>query len=244
MIDRECRIQNTEYNGAADGSPVVHNPSSVFHRLSSVFYLLFSVFCLLLISGCQKPAEGPLLTDQIEQLTQEKAQLQRQIEQANTENNKLKSRVEVLSSLGPEGRLESFSPLKSIQIGRYTNFYDKDKDGKKEKLIVYVQPVDAEGDKVKAPGEVDVQLWNLNNSAGEALLGSWHVGPDELRKLWFATVVTINYRLTFDMPEAVKSFDEPLTVKVSFKDSLSGKTFEAQKVIKPEQTADDTQPNS
>jgi len=234
MIMKEHRIQNAEYNG---GSPVVH-------RLSFIFSLLFSVFCLLLVGGCQEPAQGPSLADQIEELTQEKAQLQRQIEQVDTENDELKSRVEVLSSLGGEKRIEDFSPIKSIAIGRYTNFYDKDKDGKKEKLIVYVQPLDAEGDKVKAPGQIDVQLWNLNNSAGEALLGSWHIGPDELRKLWFATVVTLNYRLTFDMPEAVESFAEPLTVKVAFKDSLSGKTFEQQKVIKPVQTADSSEPDS
>jgi len=209
----------------------------------SIFCLLVSVFCLLMLNGCRTPAEGPSLTDQIEQLTQEKAQLQRQIEQTNTENDELKSRVQVLSSLGGEARIENLSPLTSIKIGRYTNFYDKDKDGKKETFIVYIQPIDAEGDKVKAPGQIDVQLWNLNNSAGEALLGSWHVGPDELRELWFATIVTINYRLTFDMPDTVESFAEPLTVKVAFKDSLTGKTFEQQKVIKPVQTADSNEPN-
>ncbi|MFH1718025.1 MAG: hypothetical protein ABIF19_11775 [Planctomycetota bacterium] len=198
----------------------------------SIFSLLSSA-CILLLPGCQKPVEGPSPADQIEQLTQEKAQLQRQIEQTATENNELKGRVQVLSSLPGQARLESLSPVKSIDIGRYTNFYDKDKDGRKEKFIVYIQPIDADGDKVKAAGEVDVQLWNLNNADGKALLGSWHVGPDELKKLWFATIVTINYRLTFDIPEAVKSLDEPMTVKVTFKDHLTGKTFKEQKVIEP-----------
>jgi hypothetical protein len=253
MIMKENRIQSVktpreniecdERETRDDGCVAALRSSYIIHS-SIVLCLLFSVFCLLTFSGCQQSAEGPSLTDQIEQLTQEKAQLQRQIEQTNTENNELKSRVEILSSIGGENRIDDFSLVQDIKIGRYTNFYDKDKDGKKEKLIVYVQPIDAEGDKIKAAGEIDVQLWNLNNSAGEALLGSWQTGLEELRKMWFATVVTLNYRLIFDIPEAVVSFHEPLTVKVTFKDHLTGKTLEAQKVIEPSQTADNTEPNA
>ncbi len=65
------------------------------------------------------------------------------------------------------------------------------------------------------------------------MLAKWHVKPDELKKLWFDTVLTSNYRLAFDVNDIVKSFDKPLTVKVTFTDYLSGKVFEEQKIIKP-----------
>ena len=65
------------------------------------------------------------------------------------------------------------------------------------------------------------------------LLAQWQVGPKELKKLWFASLVTINYRLTFDVSEKVKTFDNPLTVKVIFTDYLTGKVFSRQKVINP-----------
>ena len=51
--------------------------------------------------------------------------------------------------------------------------------------------------------------------------------------MWFATLITINYRLVFDVPETVENLDVPLTVKVTFTDYLTGKIFKAQKVIKP-----------
>ncbi len=61
----------------------------------------------------------------------------------------------------------------------------------------------------------------------------WDVGPGELRKSWYKTVLAVNYRLTFDISDKVVSFDEPLTAKVTFTDYLSGKVFKDQRVIKP-----------
>jgi hypothetical protein len=135
--------------------------------------------------------------------------------------------------LPPEVRLEDLYDLQKIKITRYTNLYDKDKDGKKEELLVYIQPIDEEGDIVKATGAVDVQLWDLNKEDGHAQLGQWHVTPSQLKKLWFATLITINYRLPFDVADKITGDEKALAVKVTFTDYPSGKVFEEQKIIKP-----------
>jgi hypothetical protein len=184
--------------------------------------------------GCQNTSKEPPLAVQIKQLKEENTQLTRQIEQSANESKQLKKQIQVLSDLPEQARAENLYRLQRIEITRYTNFYDKDKDGQKEKLIVYIQPFDEEGDIVKATGAVDVQLWDLNKEADKALLGQWHVTPEQLKKLWFATLITINYRLTFDVAGKIDDFEEPLTVKVTFTDYLSGKVFEEQKVIKPQ----------
>jgi len=196
----------------------------------SIFCLLFSVFCFA--AGCEDAGSKSPLTEQISTLRREKIQLTHQIEQSETEKEQLKKQIQVLSNL-PEDRLENIYRPQRIKITRYTNLYDKDKDGRKEKLIVYIQPIDEEGDIVKASGAVDVQLWDLNKEDGQALLGQWHVKPNELKKLWFATLITINYRLTFDVADKIDKFEEPLTVKVTFTDYLTGRVFEEQMVIKP-----------
>jgi hypothetical protein len=195
--------------------------------------ILLAGCVLILAAGCESNSIGPTSEDQISALRQEKAELTRRLEQAETETGRLEKQIQVLSGLPRQVRPENIYNLKSIRITRYTNFYDKDKDGKKEKLIVYVKPMDEHGDIIKAAGAVDVQLWDLNKESGEAILGKWHVKPEELKKLWFATLLTINYRLTFDITDKVDKFDEPLTVKVAFTDYLSGRVFEEQKVIKP-----------
>jgi len=212
----------------------VRNQKSEVCLLSSVLCLLSSVFCLYFIAGCENAnsIKTPLV-EQIGNLTEQKTQLENQLEQTRAENKQLKKQMHVLSGLPGQVKGENLYRLGKIVIGGYTGFFDKDKDGEKEKLIVYIQPIDEEGDIVKATGAVDVQLWDLNKEEGQALLGQWHVKPGELKKLWFATLITINYRLTFDIADKVKSFDEPLTVKVTFTDYLSGKVFKEQEVIEP-----------
>jgi len=204
-------------------------------KLYSVRWTLYTIAAGCLLSaaaGCENGGKSPL-EEKVDTLRLEKRQLTRQIEQSEKEAEQLKKQIEVLSGLSPEVRLENLYDLRQIKITKYTNLYDKDKDGQKEKLIVYIQPIDEQGDIVKASGTVDVQLWDLNKKAGQALLGQWHVKPDELKKLWFATLVTINYRLTFDVADKIDKFEEPLTVKVTFTDYLSGKVFKEQQVIKP-----------
>jgi len=199
------------------------------------FCLLFSVFCLLhFTAGCEETgSRKPSLNKQVHLLEQQNTQLTRQIEQSGTEKEQLQKQIQVLSGLKPQLKPEDIYNLQKVRITRYTNLYDKDKDGKKEKLIVYIKPIDADGDVIKASGEADVQLWDLNKPEGQALLGQWTVKPDELKKLWFATLLTINYRLTFDVADKVDKFDEPLTVKVTFTDYLSGRVFKEQRVIEP-----------
>ncbi len=209
-----------------------------FSHFSSLLLTYFGLLSAILLSGCQDTRERDSLTAQVEQLTQEKTQLQRQIEQSEAQNKQLKEQVQVLAALPQEAKLENLRLLASIKIGRYSGFYDKDKDGRAEKLIIYVQPLDEEGDKIKAAGDVDVQLWDLSREARGALLGQWHVAPGELKKLWFDTLLTVNYRLSFDLPASIDPValaGDSLTVKVTFTDYLTGRVLTEQKAIKTQQ---------
>lgn len=189
---------------------------------------------MLLFAGCETTGtpKAPL-ADQIKQLTQEKTQLQNQFEKSKAENEQLKQQIQTLSNL-PEGvKPENIYSVHGIKITRYTNFYDKDKDGKKEKLIVYIQPVDQEGDVIKAAGDMDVQLWDLSKEDGHAQLGQWHITAEQLKKMWFKTLLAVNYRVILDVGGKVENYKDPLTVEVTFTDRLTGKVFKEQKVIKP-----------
>jgi hypothetical protein len=181
--------------------------------------------------GCES-GERVSLTEQIDTLRREKTSLERQIEQFEAERQQFKGQLRVLAGL--EGKtFENIYRVERVEVTRYTNLYDKDKDGRDEKLIVYIQPIDEQGDVVKATGEVDVQLWDLDRSAGEALLEKWHVGPGRLEQSWSATLLAINYRLVFDVSDELDAVEGPLTVKVTFTDYLTGKVFKEQKTIKP-----------
>ncbi len=200
---------------------------------AAIFVFLCPCALVYFAAGCEEASKKSTLAEECNLLKQEKTQLTHQIKQFESENEQLQKQIQVLSSLPEGARYENIYELQRVKISRYTDLYDKDNDGKKEELIVYIQPIDTDGDIIKATGAVDVQLWDLNKADGQALLGQWHVKPEEMRKLWFATLLTINYRLTFDVADKVNKFEEPLTVKVIFTDYLSGKVFKEQKVIKP-----------
>lgn len=184
--------------------------------------------------GCQDARQKETMAARIEELTQEKAQLQEQVTQTQAENQRLKEQVQVLSGLPEEAKIETIRRLESVKIGRFSGFYDKDKDGKKEKLIVYVEPTDQQGDRIKAAGTVDVQLWDLDKPQSDALLGQWHVPAEKLAREWFDTLLSTNYRCMFDIAGKVTDFSESLTVKITFTDYLTGRTFTDQTAIKPQ----------
>ncbi len=198
--------------------------------LPSALLLLSSI---VLLGGCGiGSARKKPLEIRIQEINREKTELTRDLEQCKAENFQLTEQIKALSAL-PGGKRVNPYKVSRIQVARYSNFYDKDNDGKREKLIVYFQPFDDQGDLFKAAGTADVQLWNLNNLNGQALLAEWKVDEPALHKLWVSGVVTTGYRLTFDAPAAVAPLVDPLTIKVTFTDYLSGEVFRDQVSIDP-----------
>ena len=206
----------------------INRKSKIKNRKSSV---LSVALCILSVAGCSNPKVKESPTIKIEQLTQENTKLTDQVEKLTSQNKDLKNQIKTLSGLPENIRFESIDRLGSIKIGRYTGFFDKNNDGKKETLIVYIQPIDKQGDIIKEFGSVEVQLWDLNKPENKALLDQWKIGLDELKKLWFATVVSSSFRLTFNVADIIENLQGPLTVKVTFTDYLTGKVFTKQKVI-------------
>ena len=211
-----------------------------------MFLVRRSLFVVSLVSlvfafGCEVQRAGRPKTEQkVQQLTEEKTELQNQLEQSRAENNQLKKQAESLSKLPVDKRADAIYHINAVKIDSYTNFYDNDKTpgaiGKK-KLVVYVAPIDETGDHVKAGGTVEIQLWDLNKKENEARLAQWQIEPNELKTLWLAGMFSSNYRLSFDAAGIVDKFDKPLTVKVNFTDYLSGRTFTEQFIIRPPQSA-------
>jgi len=193
--------------------------------------LVTAVLILGIICGCQEQSQESW--DHIKQLGSEKVTLKEQNEKLQSENEELKKQIKTLSAIDPEIRGEVVSVIKKIEIGKRSGLFDKDSDGIKEKLIVYVRPSDETGDTVKVPGSVEVKLWNLNKESSEAMLASWQLGPEEIKKLWAGTLMTNYYRFVFDVSGILDGKGQELTVKIRFTDYIGGKTLTAQRVLQP-----------
>ena len=190
---------------------------------------------LALASGCNNSAR-PSLRDDFEELSRERTELKRRVEQLEGENKELTGRLRQLVAMSPEARLEVMPDLVRIELGRRTGVFDSDKDGRKDKLVVYVRPYDRTADTIKAPGSIRVQLWDLNadiEGAQVAQIAQWDIGGAQLKQYWASTFLTNYYRLTFDLGELLVGHEGELTLNVTFIDYITGKILNTQKVLKP-----------
>ena len=195
--------------------------------------LAFVISALLsLASGCDN-GTPPSLRNDFEELSRERTELKRRVEQLEGENKELTGRVTQLAVMSPEAKLEALPDLVRIELGRRTGVLDSDKDGRKDKLVVYVRPYDKTADTIKAAGSIRVQLWDLNADTDGAQLGQWEIGGAQLKQYWAGTFLTNYYRLTFDVGELLVGHEGELTLNVSFTDYITGKVLTAQKVLKP-----------
>ncbi|RPJ29882.1 MAG: hypothetical protein EHM35_13060 [Planctomycetaceae bacterium] len=193
---------------------------------------MFLTLAAVLLAGCGIGSERKHPAElKAEALQREKAEVARNLEQCQVENEQLQQQVKAMTAL-PRDSLENPYKLARVRISGLTGFYDKDEDGRREKLLVYLQPIDENGDIVKAAGTVHVQLWNLEDPNSQALIGQWQVQPAELHKLWISALVS-EYRIPFDMSPTPALLARPLTVKVTFTDYLTGDIFRDQHVIQP-----------
>ncbi|GAH51512.1 unnamed protein product [marine sediment metagenome] len=233
------KSEKIKLNHVRDPEEKVSNGAEekISNGVNAMRYALYATLavCLLVFTpACETTnSQKTPQAEQIQMLRREKTQLIRQIEQYKSENKQLKKQIKVLAGLKPKVKLENLYSLQKIAITRYTNLYDKDKDAQYEKLIVYIQPLDGQGDIVKAPGTVDVQLWDLNKEASQALLGQWQVTPDQLKKLWFTAILSSNYRLMFDVADKIERLRRTTDGEGNLYRLSDRQSFQDQKVIKP-----------
>ncbi len=209
-------------------------PDVAARSFAFIAVLICSFVLLVFIAGCESaPITKDPLAEKVDKLSKEKKELMSHIEHLEARNKDLQKQITTLHGLEDDVKLKDLCDIQKIKITKYTNLFDKDKDGTKETLIVYIQPIDQDGDIIKAPGDVHVQLLDLDKDRDPTLLGKWHITPGKLRKLWFSALLKTHYRLTFDISDKVENYDKSLTVTVTFTDYLTGKVFEEQRLIKP-----------
>jgi len=118
-----------------------------------------------------------------------------------------------------------------IEFGRFTRAFDRDEDGYDEGIVVYLNTLDREGDRIKSAGQVQLELWDLAEAEGNRKQGQWHFDMTELGNYWLSGPLTYHFKFELDWPEGVQPGNKNLTVKLTFSDALTGKVLEIQQLI-------------
>ncbi|MEN6308428.1 MAG: hypothetical protein ABFD91_11795 [Anaerohalosphaeraceae bacterium] len=186
----------------------------------------------VVLSGCSSSDPNDSLWGQVKTLDSEKDTLAARAETLEKENQQLRQQIQTLQAVDAQQRAAVFDTLTKIEISKRSGLYDKDNNGSKETLAIYLESIDSSQDKVKAPGRVKVELWNLDaaNPQG-ALLKQWVVEPEQLKTLWAGTMMSSFYRLGFPVDGIVRGDEKGLTIKVWFTDYFTGKVLSAQQAL-------------
>ncbi|MBL7220829.1 MAG: hypothetical protein ISS69_11995 [Phycisphaerae bacterium] len=170
------------------------------------------------------------LTADLESARAETKVAQQAVSDARSELARKQKRIDTLVGLGPD-RLKKLYYAKAIKLGQYTGGADLDAQGGDDGIKVFLRPIDANGDTIKAAGSVTVQLYDLGEPADKTLIGQYKWSVDEVAKAFSGGFLTYHFSFTCPWKTGPPKHDE-ITVRVEFVDYLTGKTMSVQKVCK------------
>lgn len=174
------------------------------------------------------------MQDRISELEAQVTQLQQRVANQQETIESQRQQVTRLQQLGSR-RVARLAPMTGIELARLSGGYDANGDATDDGIVLYVQPVDADGDVVKAAGQMTVQLFDLSAPGGPATIRREQYGPDELRRLWSGRFMTDHYTIRLPWPEGYQP-PRQVTALVEFTDNLTGKTFSKQQAFEVQST--------
>ncbi len=176
--------------------------------------------------GPSKPSAVAPLQREMSEMQAQVAQLQQRIANQQETIESQRKQISSLQQLGPN-RPVRLAPLEGIKFASLSGGYDENGDGSDDGVVLYVQPYDADGDSVKAAGELTVRLFDLSNPAGPQLIDQYSWNAEHLRKIWNAKLMTGHYSARCPWPDKYE-VPRQVTAQATFVDSLTGKSYTQQ----------------
>ena len=185
----------------------------------------------VLVNGCGSPNLASIEVRKENQELRSKVQDLQRREQAHlAQIRALESNATTVPSL-PSERLDTLFTTHGITFGRLTGGADLDpKQPGDDGLKIYVVPTDGRGQPLKAAGSFVVEAFDLAKGDNHRV-GRWEFPLDQAEKNWFGEAMLYTYVLTAPWQDQRPEHGE-LTIRVSFTDALTGRTFIEQKVVK------------
>lgn len=185
----------------------------------------------ILLAGCLSPGERARLIRDNEALRRGNEALQREVAQRDGTVALLQKQVSDLQGFG-DRPLAVFAPVK-LEIASLSGGVDLDGKPGDDGVAVHLRLYDADGDAVKVPGRVAVQLLD-NSRMGSPRVVGLYVFDDmaQLRKAWHGRFGTQHYTLKCPFAPGVElPAGNKLEVRAEFVDYLTGATWSAIKEV-------------
>jgi hypothetical protein len=193
---------------------------------------LFALSVAALIGACDTiPADKFREADQARQAAQEKV---RQIEaQVADEQKTVRNLQEQLASargIDTETLAQLAAPVR-LQFASQSGAYDTDGKTGDDGIVLYVQPVDSDGDVIKAAGSMRVTLLDLSDPTQPKVISPYEFDVPNTRKLWYGRLMTSHFTVRCPWPPNGVPKVNQVTAVAEFKDLLTGRVLTAQQAF-------------
>lgn len=188
---------------------------------------------LLTAAGaCSWNEERTRLLQEVEYLRDRNREQSRLVVQREADVAERDRRIATLAGFGPDRPVDAFAPV-SLELAALTRGRDYDGAPGDDGITVHLRPLDADGDVVKAPGTIRIQLLDNSDLGEPRVIRIYSFDElDALRKVWHSRFGTQHYTLRCPFPPNVMLPQSGrLTVTAEFVDYLSGATLRVTKDV-------------
>jgi hypothetical protein len=158
-------------------------------------------------------------------------ELREELDRSSIYNQTLEHELHALRGelgLPPDGQAAAAYPVRTLVLGRQTGGRSNGDSPGDDALQLQVEPRDPEGNSIKAPGMLLVQVEEITKEGLKRPLSSWEVPPEQLRRSWRNGLLTTAY--VVNLPWKVWPSTEKLRVSTQLQ-LTDGRVFGADKDI-------------
>lgn len=186
---------------------------------------------LICLIGCEVPdRQRDLSLERQRDVAEAKVrQLTGEVEKLSGSLKQQEEQIGNLQRLG-DRRLDNLFSVEEIELSRHSGGIDLDKKPGQDAIKVFLLPRDKSGSVLKAAGDVKIQLFDLAQAEGKTLLDEFIFPVKDISDHWSGGFMTYHY--SFECKWETPPEHSEITVRATFTDYLTGKTFTAQKLCK------------
>ncbi len=206
------------------------------------------VLSLVLIPGCVTSGNVEPLETRLRRQEDRANQLQSNLDEARSQLSAARSEANALRSQLTERGQKTILPEQAAVLFRATGIkfsglmtggLDRDGAPGDELLNVVLAPHDSEGDVVKLPGRIQLDVFDLSRPDNDRLIGRWEFTVDESRQHWNRTWFGSGYHFNLPWQQLPESNELLLHARLTTTD---GRVFNASTTIHIHPTVATSQP--
>ena len=183
------------------------------------------------LAGCGHTAQRVDFAAESERLWRENRRLERKVAAGDRVTAELRHRVDNLQGFAGARHADLFRPVK-IEIASLTRGANYDDRPGDDGVTVYLRPHDEDGDVVKVPGRITIQLVDTSTPGSPRAVGLCVFDDaDALGRLWHGRFGTNHYSLPCPFSAGESPSGPKLTVNAEFVDYLTGATLTTVKEV-------------